>query len=213
LLLPRGTMSTFDVVLKRPSLGCLEAEEHDQKPLAKVARTHGSFAEKEPTLERVVPSEEVAIRIAPSTPPKSVVSLLQVSLHGPADFGGKIIEYLWDGVRVEYSAPIEYLLLCFPRTGKDRKKLDGSRRIIAPELSALLRCSRALRVGIITEIEVRRHNVEEQSDCRRIEEICDEVKNRYPKSWAVACRQSWSQAGGDLDAAGGRSSADIEVGL
>jgi len=116
---------------------------------------------------------------------KTLGDLFAVLPPGPPDFGGRIAELLW-GVRIEYSSTIEYLRLFM---GNDLSKTSshlGVRRIVTPELFSLLRCCRAVRLGIIAAVEVRRRTIEpDASNAQRhmFIQISNTLKNRFPDSW------------------------------
>mmetsp|Transcript_156883 Transcript_156883/g.481230 ORF Transcript_156883/g.481230 Transcript_156883/m.481230 type:complete len:199 (-) Transcript_156883:237-833(-) len=114
--------------------------------------------------------------------------LLTVRPSGPLDFGGQLAELLW-GVHFEYSAPIEYLLLCFRPTEEERKRQIGAKRVERPELHALLRCSRGMRIGTLAAAKARRRTIEPEASPLQREasrELCDALRQRYPVSWAAA---------------------------
>uniref|UniRef100_A0A7S4QRH9 Uncharacterized protein n=1 Tax=Alexandrium monilatum TaxID=311494 RepID=A0A7S4QRH9_9DINO len=120
--------------------------------------------------------------------PCTLHCLLTVRPTGPLDFGGRLAELLW-GVHFEYSAPIEYLMLCFRPSEEERKRQIGVRRIERPELHALLRCSRSVRVGTLAAAKARRRTIEPEATAPQRETsqtICDSLRQRYPKSWAAA---------------------------
>eukprot|EP00440_Ansanella_granifera_P057373 gb/GFBE01062191.1/.p1 GENE.gb/GFBE01062191.1/~~gb/GFBE01062191.1/.p1 ORF type:complete len:169 (+),score=18.18 gb/GFBE01062191.1/:1-507(+) len=113
--------------------------------------------------------------------------LLATRHPGPPDFGGRLASMLW-GVHVQYSSAVEYLALFFG--GGKRPKDSGERRIVTPELYALLRCSKAVRKGVIAAIEDRRLTVEStapQEERENLDEMCDAMRHKYPESWAIAC--------------------------
>uniref|UniRef100_A0A7S2PVT2 Uncharacterized protein n=1 Tax=Zooxanthella nutricula TaxID=1333877 RepID=A0A7S2PVT2_9DINO len=185
-----------------PGAGCPTGEVAEPAPKARKTGTTPDDAESSasdaPAGPAVcTPTAEAAMlpRHHVGTPPTTLASLLAVRPQGPPDFGGQLIDYLW-GVRMVYSAPIEYLLLlCFGRSqeAKEDSKPLGAQKIVAPEICALLRCSRSTRRGAIAAAEARRRVLEPHASAearRRLQEICNEVKDRYPKSWTVA-RQSW----------------------
>lgn len=122
--------------------------------------------------------------------PPWFVALLLFPTLGPPDFGGRLVEMLWGGVRLTYSPPVEYLiLLWFRPSEKERQRSSWARQLVAPELAALLRCSRALRCATLASIQVRRRILPataSPSEHERLEEICEEAKDRYPASWALA---------------------------
>jgi len=139
-------------------------------------------------------------------------NVLQVSQHGPVDFGGQVMQYLWSGVEVEFSAPVEYLALLFRNNSEDQKsKVDASKRKIARETTNLLRCSKSLRVDLISQVEARRYAMEgeaPQEDIQVVEEILDEVRDRFPKSSALARSRSHLRWRGHSSCSS--SSSDLE---
>merc|ERR1719221_1356726 len=104
---------------------------------------------EEALLEPVAKRRRI-IDIVSNAPPLKLEDLLMVHPLGPPDFGGRLAEMLW-GVRKVYSPPIEYLLPAFPSESRtEQLKEFGVRREITPELHAILRCSRTIRLGTIT---------------------------------------------------------------
>jgi len=130
-------------------------------------------------------SAEMSVHGVPS--PNSLEGLLFVGSPGPPDFGGCLAEFLW-GVRVEYCAAIEYLLLSCRLSKEDPRKEIGVRRIERPDLHALLRCSRQVRVGTIAAARLRGTIQDRASEEQRnvYQELYTSLRQHYPVSWAAA---------------------------
>jgi len=116
---------------------------------------------------------------------KTLGDLFAVLPPGPPDFGGRIAELLW-GVRIEYSSAIEYLRLFMSKDHQRMSSHLGVRRIVTPELFSLLRCCRAIRLGVIAAVEARRRTIEPNASYTQrhtLIQISDTLKNKFPTSW------------------------------
>lgn len=128
-----------------------------------------------------------------------------VKPDGPPDFGGTLAAMLW-GVRLQFSPCMEFLLLFGGVSAKERSLLPGAKRIVAPELYELLRCSRGVRLGTMAAVEYRRctisHGVPRPLGCGEVTitdmnevvqdelealvEMCGKFEEKYAESWTTA---------------------------
>lgn len=138
----------------------------------------------------------------------SLEDLVIVKPWGPPDFGGKLAALLW-GVRLQYSAAVEYLLLSSGSVSSaERSLLPGATRIVTPDLYALLRCSRRVRLGMIAAVEARRCTIASvpqsfslgspkavkvddenevlQDELETMVDICGDLRQKYAVSWSMA---------------------------
>merc|ERR1719183_1100329 len=79
------------------------------------------------------------------------------------------------------------MMLLFKPSREQRDRFIGSRRVSYPELWRLARCSHSIRRGIIAAAAVRRRTIEpdaSEAQRRACIEICDNLRKRFPKSWA-----------------------------
>jgi hypothetical protein len=95
---------------------------------------------------------------------------------------------LWD-IRLEFSAAVEYLLMCVKMTPAERRALPGVRRVASPELFALMRCCKTIREGVICSAEVFRETRPPSTppaEIQAAEDICEALRKKYPVSWEIA---------------------------
>eukprot|EP00930_Biecheleria_cincta_P037547 TRINITY_DN25790_c0_g1_i1.p1 TRINITY_DN25790_c0_g1~~TRINITY_DN25790_c0_g1_i1.p1 ORF type:complete len:183 (+),score=23.65 TRINITY_DN25790_c0_g1_i1:94-642(+) len=121
----------------------------------------------------------------------SLQNLFTVGYPGPPDFAGHLASMLW-GVKVHYSSSVEYIRLFFG-AGSLLSEDAGARRLVTPELFSLLRCSRTVRLGVISAVETRRKMTEldpSTSEHKTMEAICDCLRQKYPKSWEALGRSA-----------------------
>eukprot|EP00927_Polykrikos_kofoidii_P050094 TRINITY_DN44030_c0_g1_i1.p1 TRINITY_DN44030_c0_g1~~TRINITY_DN44030_c0_g1_i1.p1 ORF type:complete len:238 (-),score=42.27 TRINITY_DN44030_c0_g1_i1:315-956(-) len=113
-----------------------------------------------------------------------------VAITGPPDLGGRLAELLW-GVRIEFSSPIEYLLLRLRMSTEERQALPGARRVADPQLLHLARCSRAVRQSIVAAVAARRFTMEPdatENQRSAAVEMCVALRKKFPESWSrIGC--------------------------
>lgn len=169
--------------------GCLRGAKRALSP-----SIHDSAAGPDPKVARVAQQEPSTVSLHIPSVGALALELIASPHVGPSDFGGRLVEMLWGGVNIVYSAPVEYLMLLWLKPGElEKQRSRWARRMAAPELRALVGCSRAVRRGTLAATELRRRALEPEAPAetrKRLEEICDELQDRYPKSWAQAQR-SW----------------------
>jgi len=131
-------------------------------------------------------SDKISVHRAPS-PSYSLETVLSVGSQGPPDFGGCVAEFLW-GVHIEYCAAMGYLLLSCKLSKEERRKEIGVRRVECPDLHALLRCSRQVRVDTIAATRLRGvvHDGFSKEQHSVYQELSTSLRQRYPVSWAAA---------------------------